>query len=304
MVFYIHPREIDPAQPRLPMSRSRQFKSYVNLESTEAKIRRVLRDFPVTTFQNVNQSLSRVGKFPCRLTVPRPFFIEYAHDFDAIYGNQNGLVDSVINKLFRKSMRLRYEKSIEGCEPVQGKSVLDIGCGPGHYSITLAQRGASRVLGIDFAEGMLKLATEHAQKVGVGDRCKFEVADFYTYPPEEQFRLRHRNGLYGLHARRRKSRRQGPVADAQQGVLLIPLWPAGFWRGSASCAIKKRCDLFLYSEADLKRFDREISRSNGDHRADQSRLFRHLHQEREKDVAFGMPQVLVAPAYVNLGVPR
>lgn len=52
VVFYIHPREIDPAQPRLPMSRSRQFKSYVNLESTEAKIRRVLRDFPVTTFQN------------------------------------------------------------------------------------------------------------------------------------------------------------------------------------------------------------------------------------------------------------
>ncbi len=92
------------------------------------------------------------------------FFHQYANDFDAIYGNQNGMVDSVINKLFRKSMRLRYEKSIEGCEPVQGKSVLDIGCGPGHYSITLAQRGASRVVGIDFAEGMLKLATEHARQ--------------------------------------------------------------------------------------------------------------------------------------------
>jgi polysaccharide deacetylase family protein (PEP-CTERM system associated) len=51
VVFYIHPREIDPAHPRLPMSRSRQFKSYVNLESTETKIRRVLHDFPVTTFQ-------------------------------------------------------------------------------------------------------------------------------------------------------------------------------------------------------------------------------------------------------------
>ncbi len=109
------------------------------------------------------------------------FFHQYANDFDAIYGNQNGVVDSVINKLFRKSMRLRYEKSIEGCEPVQGKSVLDVGCGPGHYSITLAQRGASRVIGIDFADGMLKLATEHAKKVGVGERCKFMVADFYTY---------------------------------------------------------------------------------------------------------------------------
>ena len=53
VVFYIHPREIDPEHPRLPMSTSRRFKSYVNLDTTEAKIRRVLQDFPVTTFQNV-----------------------------------------------------------------------------------------------------------------------------------------------------------------------------------------------------------------------------------------------------------
>lgn len=53
VVFYIHPREIDPAQPRLPMSRKRAFKSYVNLNTTEWKVRRVLKDFPVTTFQNV-----------------------------------------------------------------------------------------------------------------------------------------------------------------------------------------------------------------------------------------------------------
>src|SRR5271157_5467507 len=69
------------------------------------------------------------------------FFHQYANDFDAIYGNQNGLIDGVINRLFRKSMRLRFEKSIEGCNPIQGKSVLDVGCGPGHYSITLAPRG-------------------------------------------------------------------------------------------------------------------------------------------------------------------
>jgi polysaccharide deacetylase family protein (PEP-CTERM system associated) len=53
VVFYIHPREIDPEHPRLAMSRSRRFKTYVNLETTESKVRRVLRDFPVSTFQNV-----------------------------------------------------------------------------------------------------------------------------------------------------------------------------------------------------------------------------------------------------------
>ncbi|HLI62480.1 MAG TPA: XrtA system polysaccharide deacetylase [Terriglobales bacterium] len=56
VVFYIHPREVDPAHPRLPMGRTRTFKSYVNLDGTEAKLRRVLRDFPVTTFQNALNS--------------------------------------------------------------------------------------------------------------------------------------------------------------------------------------------------------------------------------------------------------
>ena len=53
VVFYIHPREIDPAHPRLPMKSSRAFKSYVNLDTTEPKVRRILRDFPVSTFQQV-----------------------------------------------------------------------------------------------------------------------------------------------------------------------------------------------------------------------------------------------------------
>jgi len=179
------------------------------------------------------------------------FFHRYANDFDAIYGNQNGVVDSVINRLFRKSMRLRYEKSIAGCEPVQGKSVLDVGCGPGHYSITLAQRGASRVVGIDFADGMLKLATEHAQKVGVADRCKFMVADFFTYQPQELFDYVIAMGFMDympdaekivakvLSLARHKAFFSFPVAG---GVL-------GWQRQKR---YKKRCDLFLYSEAQLK----------------------------------------------------
>ncbi|MFZ0922394.1 MAG: XrtA system polysaccharide deacetylase, partial [Candidatus Acidiferrales bacterium] len=37
VIFYVHPREIDPEHPRLPMSWKRRFKSYVNLESTMPK---------------------------------------------------------------------------------------------------------------------------------------------------------------------------------------------------------------------------------------------------------------------------
>lgn len=52
IVFYIHPREIDPDHPRMPLSRRRKFTCYVNLRSTRPKIERILRDFPVTSFDN------------------------------------------------------------------------------------------------------------------------------------------------------------------------------------------------------------------------------------------------------------
>ena len=42
--IYLHPREIDPDQPRMELSWMRSFKYYVGLESAEAKIRRLLRD--------------------------------------------------------------------------------------------------------------------------------------------------------------------------------------------------------------------------------------------------------------------
>lgn len=49
VVFYVHPREVDPDQPRLSMGLKRKFKTYVNLKTTEDKIRKILRDFDVTT---------------------------------------------------------------------------------------------------------------------------------------------------------------------------------------------------------------------------------------------------------------
>lgn len=50
LVFYVHPREIDPDHPRMEMSALRRFKSYVNLATTRGKVERILGDFPFTTF--------------------------------------------------------------------------------------------------------------------------------------------------------------------------------------------------------------------------------------------------------------
>jgi polysaccharide deacetylase family protein (PEP-CTERM system associated) len=44
-VFYLHPWEIDPQQPRLPASALGRFRHYRNLHKTEPRLRALMRDF-------------------------------------------------------------------------------------------------------------------------------------------------------------------------------------------------------------------------------------------------------------------
>lgn len=48
-VFYIHPWELDPDQPKIPAPLSVRFRHYRNLDRTEKRVRRVLADFAFTT---------------------------------------------------------------------------------------------------------------------------------------------------------------------------------------------------------------------------------------------------------------
>ena len=41
VIAYVHPREVDPAQPRMPLSAKRRFKAYVGLASTLPKLERL-----------------------------------------------------------------------------------------------------------------------------------------------------------------------------------------------------------------------------------------------------------------------
>ena len=58
IIFYVHPREIDPDQPRMPLSLRRRFTCYVNLHSTRPKIERILQDFQVTSFERYRAARS------------------------------------------------------------------------------------------------------------------------------------------------------------------------------------------------------------------------------------------------------
>jgi polysaccharide deacetylase family protein (PEP-CTERM system associated) len=60
-IFYIHPWEIDPAQPRLSGSLLSRFRHYRNLDQTESRLRRLMADFSFATMKSV---LRRMGGLP------------------------------------------------------------------------------------------------------------------------------------------------------------------------------------------------------------------------------------------------
>lgn len=60
--------------------------------------------------------------------------------------------------------------------PLEGKDVLDVGCGGGILSEAMARRGA-RVLGIDLAQAALEVAELHAVDAGVSVEYRLESAE-------------------------------------------------------------------------------------------------------------------------------
>jgi len=53
LVFYLHPWEIDPDHPRLPLPRRIAATHYFNLKATEGRLRRLLRDFSFAPMSEV-----------------------------------------------------------------------------------------------------------------------------------------------------------------------------------------------------------------------------------------------------------
>ena len=58
---------------------------------------------------------------------------------------------------------------------VNGKTILDLGCGSGFFAIEFANRGAKKVIGIDNSEEQITAAKKHPQ-----DNTAYERSDIFT----------------------------------------------------------------------------------------------------------------------------
>jgi ubiquinone/menaquinone biosynthesis C-methylase UbiE len=119
-------------------------------------------------------------------TGAQKYFNRVPKQWDALYSHESPL-KYLINKWLRKGLYWRYRLTFEHCGDLTGARVLDIGCGTGRYSIECVKRGASRVVGIDFAPSMIDFSRETAQQMNVTNKCEFICGDFLTYPFEESF---------------------------------------------------------------------------------------------------------------------
>jgi len=127
--------------------------------------------------------------------IVRRYFDREAARFDAIYEDGKPLAQRLGDRWLRGVVRRRLALVCELGPPAAGAdgrdggawSVLDVGCGSGRFSVALAGRGASRVVGIDLAPRMVALARAGAEAAGVGERCDFRVGDYLAGAAGERF---------------------------------------------------------------------------------------------------------------------
>lgn len=116
----------------------------------------------------------------------KKYFGGAGSQWDALYSQENTF-KYLFNRMVRKDLFKRYQLTFDLSGDISGADVLDIGCGTGRYSIEFAQRGARRVVGIDFAASMIEFSTQMAQKAGVDTRCEFICDNFLNLEFEDSF---------------------------------------------------------------------------------------------------------------------
>jgi len=103
--------------------------------------------------------------------------------------SQEGLDDPEVVKAFTRiaampQMRLlRWFVARRAAARTQQGEAVDLGCGPGHLAVKLAQQSPGlQVIGVDLSDEMLLQAKAYAQRAGVANRVSFRKGDAGQIP--------------------------------------------------------------------------------------------------------------------------
>tara|TARA_B110000027_G_C16078915_1_gene282697 strand:- start:400 stop:1056 length:657 start_codon:yes stop_codon:yes gene_type:complete len=117
------------------------------------------------------------------------FFDGYAHDFSSIYKEdtkKRSSFDKQMDKWFRKGIEERFKLVIEETSKNSIQSVLDIGCGPGHYVVKFLEQN-KKITALDIAPSMLEITKQRVKALGKDNDVEFILEDYLNYKPSKKF---------------------------------------------------------------------------------------------------------------------
>jgi len=119
--------------------------------------------------------------------IAKRYFGSFADDYHQAFGGTGRQpLHALINRLFRRRTFQRRTEIVTGWLrdlAVDGRHVLDLGCGSGEVSLVAARLGA-RVTGLDIVPAMVEIARKEAAAAGVAGRTAFRVHNLVQDPIE------------------------------------------------------------------------------------------------------------------------
>ena len=184
----------------------------------------------------------------------RAFWNSEADAFQSIYTHRKSKFFNTLDQIFRKDMYERYQFTIANCEPIEGRTFLDVGCGNGLYSLELARRGARKVVGLDIAEVMIGLCKQASVNQNLDDRCTFIQTDLLEWDNSGmKFDVSFGIGLFDYISDPLPVLRQMRELSTDKAIMAFPrLWT---WRAPVRKVrlTMKGCDVFFYSAARINK---------------------------------------------------
>ena len=187
----------------------------------------------------------------------RSFWNSEADAFQRIYTHRKSRFSNALDQIFRKDMYERFTFTIENCEPIEGRTFLDVGCGNALYSLELARRGAAKVVGIDIAEVMIGLCKKSAEQQNLADRCTFIQTDLLAYTPETNFDVSFGIGLFDYIREPLPVLRKMCEVVNDKAIMSFPrlyTWRAPIRKVRLNV---KGCDVFFYSATRINQLMKE-----------------------------------------------
>jgi 2-polyprenyl-3-methyl-5-hydroxy-6-metoxy-1,4-benzoquinol methylase len=174
------------------------------------------------------------------------------NNFDSIYIKKNNKFKQFIDDFFRWDMYARFDYTFKHSEPIENKTILDVGCGTGRFSLEYARRNAKKVVGIDISSEMLEICKQRVVRENLTSKCEFIKSDLLDYKIENTFDICIGIGLFDYikNSQVVVKKMQGAVSD--RVIMSFPkLWT---WRAFVrKIRLKLRgCDVYYYSRKKLE----------------------------------------------------